>query len=229
MTGKGQGSGRRGGLKTRVKTARGRSSSSTRWLQRQLNDPYVEKAQAAGYRSRAAFKLAEIDDKHRFLKPAARVLDLGAAPGGWTQVAAERIGPDGAIVAIDLLEMDPLPGADVLRMDFMDENAPARLETALGGPVDVVLSDMAAATTGHRRTDHLRTLALFEAAYDFALQVLTPGGTFLAKVFRGGTEQALLADMKRRFASVRHIKPPASRAESVELYVLASGFRGAGN
>ena len=229
MTGTGSGSGRRGGLKTRVKTARRRSASSTRWLQRQLNDPYVEKAKAAGYRSRAAFKLAEIDDRHGFLRPGARVLDLGAAPGGWTQVAAGRIGPDGRILAIDLLAMDPLAGADVMQMDFMDDDAPARIEAALGGPVDVVLSDMAAATTGHRQTDHLRTLGLFEAAYDFACEVLAPGGTLLAKVFRGGTEQALLADMKRRFTTVRHIKPPASRAESVELYVLATGFRDADN
>ncbi|MCB1471819.1 MAG: RlmE family RNA methyltransferase [Rhodobiaceae bacterium] len=219
----------RSSLKTRVKTARKRSTSSTRWLQRQLNDPYVEKARAAGYRSRAAFKLVEIDEKHPLLKPGMRVLDLGAAPGGWTQVAAERIAPDGKLVAIDILEMDPVPGADVLQLDFLDADAPEKLRAALGGPVDLVLSDMAASTTGHRQTDHLRTMALFEAAYDFACEVLAPGGAFLAKVFRGGTEQSLLADMKRRFRSVRHVKPPSSRPESVELYVLAEGFRGGDN
>lgn len=213
-------------LKTRVKTARKRSTSSTRWLQRQLNDPYVEKARAAGYRSRAAFKLEEIDDKHAVLKPGMRVLDLGAAPGGWTQVAVERIKPDGMIVAIDLLDMDPVSGAQVLKLDFLDEDAPGRIEAALGGPVDFVMSDMAAPTTGHRQTDHLRTMALFEAAYEFACQVLAPGGAFLSKVFRGGTEQTLLADLRRNFTKVRHVKPPASRAESVELYVLAEGFRG---
>lgn len=213
-------------LKTRVKTARKRSTSSTRWLQRQLNDPYVEKAKAAGYRSRAAFKILEIDDQHGFLTPGARVLDLGAAPGGWTQVAAERIKPDGKLVAIDILDMDPVFGADVLKLDFLADDAPERLHEALGGQADVVLSDMAASTTGHRQTDHLRTMALFEAAYDFACEVLAPGGTFLSKVFRGGTEQTLLQDMKRKFRSVRHVKPPASRPESVELYVLAQGFRG---
>lgn len=213
-------------LKTRVKTARKRSTSSTRWLQRQLNDPYVEKARAAGYRSRAAFKLEEIDDKHAVLKPGMRVLDLGAAPGGWTQVAVERIKPDGMIVAIDLLDMDPVSGAQVLKLDFLDEDAPGRIEAALGGPVDFVMSDMAAPTTGHRQTDHLCTMALFEAAYEFACQVLAPGGAFLSKVFRGGTEQTLLADLRRNFTKVRHVKPPASRAESVELYVLAEGFRG---
>ncbi|MFN0263250.1 RlmE family RNA methyltransferase [Tepidamorphus sp. 3E244] len=219
------GSGSRG-LKTRVKTARKRSNSSTRWLQRQLNDPYVEKARAAGYRSRAAFKLTEIDEKTPLLTPGLRVLDLGAAPGGWTQVAAQKLGETGKIVSVDILEMDAIPGAEILQLDFLDNDAPDKIRDALGGPADLVISDMAAPTTGHRQTDHLRTMALFEAAYDFALEVLSPGGAFLSKVFRGGTEQTLLADMKRNFETVKHVKPPASRPESVELYVLAQGFRG---
>ena len=216
-------------LKTRVKTARKRSNSSTRWLQRQLNDPYVEKARAMGYRSRAAFKLIEIGEKTPLLKPGMRILDLGAAPGGWTQVAVEQVKPDGKVVGVDILDMDAVPGADILKLDFLDDDAPERIREALGGRVDLVMSDMAASTTGHRQTDHLRTMALFEAAYDFAWEVLAPGGAFLAKVFRGGTEQSLLADMKRRFRSVRHVKPPSSRPESVELYVLAEGFRGGDN
>ena len=216
----------RAGLKTKVRTARKRSVQSTRWLQRQLNDPYVEEARRQGYRSRAAFKLIEIDDKERILKPGARVLDLGAAPGGWTQVAVDRVGPEGRVVAVDMLDMEPVPGAAVLKLDFLDADAPGRIEEALGGPVDVVLSDMAAPTTGHRQTDHLRTMALFEAGYDFALTVLKPGGAFLSKVFRGGTEAQLLQQMRQRFETVKHTKPPASRKESVELYVLASGFRG---
>ncbi|MEM8878088.1 MAG: RlmE family RNA methyltransferase [Pseudomonadota bacterium] len=233
---KGSGSGRggkgssglrsgRAGLKTKVKTARKRSVQSTRWLQRQLNDPYVEEARRQGFRSRAAFKLIEIDDREGILSSGARVLDLGAAPGGWTQVAVERVGPQGKVVAVDLLDMEPVPGAQVLKLDFLDPDAPEKIEHALGGPVDVVLSDMAAPTTGHRQTDHLRTMALFEAGYDFALAVLKPGGAFLSKVFRGGTESQLLQQMRQRFDKVKHIKPPASRKESVELYVLASGFR----
>lgn len=215
-------------LKTRVKTAKKRSVSSTRWLQRQLNDPYVEQARAEGFRSRAAFKLLEIDEKHPLLKPGMKVLDLGAAPGGWTQVAARRLGPQSKIVCVDILDMDPVPGAEILKLDFLDPDAPQIIRDALGGPADLVMSDMAAPTTGHRQTDHLRTMALFEAAYEFACEVLSPGGAFLSKVFRGGTEQGLLADIKRNFETVRHIKPPASRPESVELYVLAQGFRGRG-
>ena len=226
--------GRQGRLKTRVKTARRRSASSTRWLQRQLNDPYVEKARAAGYRSRAAYKLVEIDDKYALLKPGGRIVDLGAAPGGWAQVAADRVGSAsgkagagrGRVVAIDILEMDPLPGVDTLQLDFLDDSAPDRLRAALGGPADLVMSDMAPPTTGHKQTDHLRIMGLCEVALDFAREVLKPGGAFLAKVFRGGTESQLLADMKRDFATVRHVKPPASRADSAELYVLATGYRG---
>jgi len=224
--------GRQGRLKARVKTARRRSASSTRWLQRQLNDPYVEKARAAGYRSRAAYKLVEIDDKYTLLKPGGRIVDLGAAPGGWAQVAADRVGSTsgkrgaGKVVAIDILEMDPVPGVDVLQLDFLDDSAPERLRAALGGQADLVMSDMAPPTTGHRQTDHLRIMGLCEVALDFAREVLKPGGAFLAKVFRGGTESQLLADMKRDFTTVRHVKPPASRADSAELYVLATGYRG---
>lgn len=175
-------------LKTRVKTAKKRSVSSTRWLQRQLNDPYVEQARAEGFRSRAAFKLLEIDEKHPLLKPGMKVLDLGAAPGGWTQVAARRLGPQSKIVCVDILDMDPVPGAEILKLDFLDPDAPQIIRDALGGTADLVMSDMAAPTTGHRQTDHLRTMALFEAAYEFACEVLSPGGAFLSKVFRGGTE-----------------------------------------
>jgi 23S rRNA (uridine2552-2'-O)-methyltransferase len=216
-------------LKQRVRTARRRKLSSTRWLERQLNDPYVARAKAAGYRSRAAFKLAEIADAYRFLKPGDRVLDLGAAPGGWSQVAAERVDAArgaGHVVAVDLTEMDAIAGVDVLQLDFMDADAPERIRAALDGPADVVLSDMAPATTGHRSTDHLRIMALAEASFDFAREVLAPKGTFLTKVFQGGTEAALLAIMKRDFEKVRHVKPKASRAGSSELYVLATGFRG---
>jgi 23S rRNA (uridine2552-2'-O)-methyltransferase len=216
----------RAGLKTKVKTARKRSVQSTRWLQRQLNDPYVEEAKRQGFRSRAAFKLIEIDDKEHILKPGARVLDLGAAPGGWTQIAVDRVGPQGKVVAVDLLDMEPVPGATFLKLDFLDPDAPAKITEALGGPVDLVMSDMAAPTTGHRQTDHLRTRALFEAGYEFALSTLNPGAAFLSKVFRGGTESQLLQQMRRQFETVKHIKPPASRKESVELYVLARGFRG---
>ncbi len=204
-----------------------RTHSSRQWLLRQLNDPYVKRAKSEGYRSRAAYKLAEIDDKAKFLKRGARVVDLGAAPGGWSQIAAERVGAGkGRVVAIDLLDMDPVPGVEFLRLDFLDERAPEKLKAMLAGPADVVLCDMAANATGHRRTDHLKIMALVEAAAEFAREVLAPGGAFLAKVIQGGTEASLLASLKRDFTSVKHIKPPASRADSAELYVLAAGFRG---
>jgi 23S rRNA (uridine2552-2'-O)-methyltransferase len=199
--------------------------SSQRWLSRQLSDPYVQQAKRQGYRSRAAYKLIEIDDKQRLLKPGMKVLDLGAAPGGWSQVAAARVGRGGRVVAIDLLEIEPIPGVEFLHLDFLHESAPARLKEILGGPADVVLCDMAANTTGHRKTDHLKIMALVEAAAEFAREVLAPGGAFLAKVIQGGTEAELLARLKRDFATVKHVKPPASRADSAELYVLAAGFR----
>jgi 23S rRNA (uridine2552-2'-O)-methyltransferase len=217
-------------LKVRLKTAKNRSASSQRWLERQLNDPYVAAAKREGFRSRAAYKLIEIDDKHRLLRPGARVVDLGAAPGGWAQVAAERVraaGGSGQMVAIDILEVEPIAGVEILRLDFMDEAAPGRLAGMLReGRADVVLSDMAAQGTGHTRTDHLRIMALAEAAAEFACDVLAPGGAFLCKVLQGGTERELLDRLKRAFATVRHIKPPASRAGSAELYVLATSFRG---
>lgn len=213
----------------RVRSARGRKTSSTRWLQRQLNDPYVAAAKREGYRSRAAYKLIEIDDRYALLHPGAVIVDLGAAPGGWTQVAAQRVGADGAVIAIDLLAMDPVPGAGVLRGDFLEDSAQAAVSAALAGrKPTLVLSDMAPSTTGHRKTDHLRTVALAEAAFGFACGVLAPGGGFLAKVFQGGTEGEMLARMKRAFAGVRHVKPAASRAESPETYVLATGYRGGG-
>jgi 23S rRNA (uridine2552-2'-O)-methyltransferase len=213
-------------LKQRVRTGKGRSLSSKLWLERQLNDPYVARAKREGYRSRAAFKLTEIDDKYRILKKGARVVDLGAAPGGWSQVAAKRIGEGGHIVAIDLLDIEPIAGVDFIKLDFLDSAAPDMLKGILGGEADVVLTDMAANATGHRKTDHLKIVALVEAAAEFAAEVLKPGGAFLAKVLQGGTEPALLARLKRDFATVRHIKPAASRAESAELYLLATGFRG---
>lgn len=219
-------SGRGDALRVRVKHTGRRSASSNRWLARQLNDPYVREAKTKGYRSRAAFKLIELDSKFHFLKKGARVLDLGAAPGGWTQVAARRIGPAGKIVAADILEMEPLAGTTVLQCDLLDPGTPERLKAALGGPADVVLTDMAAPTTGHRATDHLRTVALFEAALDVAQDVLRPGGTFVGKVFQGGAGGELLARVKSLFRTVRHVKPPASRKESVELYLVAEGFRG---
>ncbi len=218
-----------GGLRTRVKTAKGRKVGSTRWLERQLNDPYVARAKREGYRSRATYKLLEIDDKHRLLKPGGRIVDLGAAPGGWSQIAAERVGRPagkGRVVAIDLLDMDPLPGVDFEKLDFMEERAPERLKDMLGGGADVVMSDMAANATGHKKTDHLKIMGLAEAAAEFARAVLEPGGAFVAKVLQGGTENALLADLKRDFSQVRHLKPAASRSDSAELYVLATGFRG---
>ena len=194
-----------------------------------MNDPYVQRSKAEGYRSRAAYKLIEIDDRYKLLKPGMRVVDLGAAPGGWCQVAVARVGSDDMaprIVGIDYLEMDQVPGTRILQMDFLDEDAPAKLIEALGGPPDIVLSDMAAPTTGHRRTDHLRTIHLVEVAADFALSVLKPGGHFLAKTFQGGSEGDLLTTLKHNFRSVHHVKPPASRDESVELYLLAKDFRG---
>jgi 23S rRNA (uridine2552-2'-O)-methyltransferase len=209
----------------RVRTTRGRTVSSVRWLERQLNDPYVAAAKAKGYRSRAAFKLKELDQRFHLIKRGARVLDLGAAPGGWSQAAAERVG-EGKIVAADILEMEPIPGVEILQLDILDETAPAILKQALGGPADLVMSDMAASTTGHRETDHIRTLALFEAAFDLAVEVLKPGGAFVGKVFQGGAANTVLNAIKKRFAEVKHVKPPASRAESVELYLVALGFKG---
>lgn len=214
----------------RLKTATGRTASSQRWLERQLNDPYVAAAKREGWRSRAAFKLIEIDDRHRVLKAGQRVVDLGAAPGGWSQVAARRVKSvegKGQVVAIDYLEFDPIPGVEIIKLDFLDDSAPARLKAMLrDGRADVVLSDMAAPTTGHAGTDHLRIMGLAEAALAFALEVLAPGGAFLCKVFQGGSERELLAELKQRFRIVRHVKPPASRADSAELYVLATGFKG---
>ena len=215
----------------RVKSARGRSKSSTRWLQRQLNDPYVAEARRLGYRSRAAFKLAELDDKFRFLKPGIRVVDLGAAPGGWTQVAVKRVkageGPRGGrVIAVDILPIAPVEGAECVTLDMLAPDAPDVIAALLGGPAEVVLSDMAAPTTGHRSTDHIRTLALAEAAFDFACRVLAPGGTFVAKMFQGGAQGELLVRLKRAFSRVRHVKPPASRDESPETYLVATGFRG---
>jgi 23S rRNA (uridine2552-2'-O)-methyltransferase len=217
-------------LKVRLKKTRGRTQSSKLWLERQLNDPYVAAAKREGYRSRAAFKLEEIAERYGFLKPGGVVVDLGAAPGGWSQVAARRVKAEdgrGTVVALDILPFDPIPGAITFQQDFSEPEAETRLLEALGGrKADAVLSDMAAPTTGHRQTDHLRIMGLAEEALDFALKVMAPGGAFLAKVFQGGSEKALLVVLKRDFATVRHIKPKASRAESPELYVLATGFRG---
>jgi 23S rRNA (uridine2552-2'-O)-methyltransferase len=232
--GKGGGVEQRGGsrkLAVKLRTAKGRKTASTRWLQRQLNDPYVEEAKRRGYRSRAAFKLIEIDDKHRFLKPGMTVVDLGAAPGGWSQIAAERVGSAegrGQVLAVDLAAIEPLPGVAALALDVSASDAPAAIRAQLkGGHADVVLSDMASPATGHRATDHLRVIALVEAALDLAEDVLKPGGTFLAKVFQGGAGGELVARLKRSFAKVQHVKPKASRPESPEVYVLATGFRGA--
>ena len=212
-------------MHTKVKTARGRKLSSTLWLQRQLNDPYVQRSRAEGYASRAAYKLIEIDDRYELLKPGQRVVDLGAAPGGWCQVAAARVGStvdDIRVAGIDYLDMNPVPGATILKKDFLDHDAPEAIMEALGHhQPDLVISDMAAPTIGHRRTDHIRTMALVEVALEFALEVLKPGGHFLAKTFQGGTEQALLNRLKQNFKSVHHVKPPASRDGSVELYLLA--------
>ena len=217
----------RGQVRARIRNRKERTASSTRWLERQINDPYVHAAKAKGYRSRAAFKILELDDRFHFLKKGARVLDLGAAPGGWAQVAAARVGPKGRVVATDIAEMEPIDRVAFLRADMLDVDTPAMLIDALGGAADVVLTDMAAPTTGHRATDHLRTTALLEAALDMADAVLKPGGSFVGKAFQGGAANDLLQRMKKRFASVKHVKPPASRAESVELYLVALGFRGA--
>jgi 23S rRNA (uridine2552-2'-O)-methyltransferase len=224
-------SGREGGrsLKSRVKRARKRSLSSAMWLERQLNDPYVAKAKREGFRSRAAYKLLEINQRYHFLKPGQRIVDLGAAPGGWSQVCVKKTGANagtGRVAGIDLLEIAPLPGAEFRVLDFTAPEAPLILREWLDGTVDVVLSDMAANATGHRKTDHLRTMGLAELAADFASQVLAKGGSFLAKVLQGGTQDGLLARLKQEYAVVRHVKPPASRAESAELYVLATGFKG---
>jgi 23S rRNA (uridine2552-2'-O)-methyltransferase len=207
-----------------VKTAKGRRLSSTRWLERQLNDPYVRRAKAEGYRSRAAYKLIELDERFGFLKGVRKVVDLGIAPGGWTQVV-RRQAPQATVVGIDLLPTDPIDDATILQMDFMDDAAPDRLKEALGGPADLVLSDMAANTVGHPQTDHLRTMGLVEAALEFAVEVLRPGGAFVAKVLAGGADAGLVAELKRRFATVKHAKPPASRKGSSEWYVVAQGFR----
>jgi len=216
-------------MKKRVKLKdKKRTASSRAWLTRQLNDPYVKAAKEAGYRSRAAFKLIELDQKFHFLKRGARVLDLGAAPGGWSQVSAARVGATGAVVAADVLAMDPIAGVTFLEADLLAPETLAQLRAALGGKAQVVLSDMAAPTTGHRATDHLRTTALMEAALDVAEEMLAPGGVFVGKVFQGGAAGAMLARLKRSFASVKHMKPPASRAKSVELYLVATGFRGRG-
>ena len=211
-------------LKVRLKS-KGRKLSSKLWLERQLNDPYVARAKREGFRSRAAYKLIEIDDKARLLKKGARVIDLGAAPGGWSQVAARRVGAQGQVVAIDVLPMDAVAGVDFTQLDFLSADAPEKLQALLGGPADVVLSDMAANATGHAKTDHLKIMGLVEAAADFAREVLAPGGTFLAKVLQGGTEAALLTALKRDFKSVKHVKPAASRSDSAELYLLATGYR----
>jgi len=214
-------------VKERLRARKTRSQSSRQWLERQLNDPYVARAKREGYRSRAAFKLIEIDDKYRLLKKGARVVDLGAAPGGWSQVAAQRVGGEGRVIAIDIQEMAGVPKVDFMVLDFLDPRAPDLLKDKLDGAADLVMTDMAANATGHRKTDHLKIMALVEAAAEFAAEVLKPGGAFLAKVLQGGTEPALLARLKRDFATVRHVKPAASRADSAELYLLATGFRGA--
>ena len=236
MSGPKSGSGRGSrDLKTRVKTAKGRKTSSTRWLQRQLNDPYVQAAKRDGWRSRAAYKLIEIDDEVRVLLPGCRVVDLGCAPGGWTQVAVKRVNAlgeksgkaEGFVLGVDIQEVEHIPGAELMQLDFLEEEADAKVKQALGGPADVVLSDMAAPATGHRQTDHLRIIALAETAAHFAFDTLAPEGTFAAKVLQGGTEGELLALLKRHFTKVRHIKPPASRKDSAEMYVIATGFRGA--
>ncbi len=213
------------GLKVKVRN-KGLKQSSARWVERQLNDPYVAEAKAKGYRSRAAFKLIELDDKFRFLKAGARVLDLGAAPGGWSQVARSRIGKNGIVVAADILDVDAIAGVTILKLDMLSAGAPAAIREALEGKADVVLTDMAAPTTGHRATDHVRTVVLFESALELAEDVLKEGGAFVGKLFQGGAAAALLTRLKKAFREVRHIKPPASRSESVELYLVAQGFRG---
>jgi 23S rRNA (uridine2552-2'-O)-methyltransferase len=219
-------------LAQKVTTARGRPISSTRWLQRQLNDPYVKRAKAEGYRSRAAYKLIEMDERFEILKPGARVIDLGATPGGWTQVAVAKVGAKGGVkrgkvVAVDFVAMEPVAGADFLELDFLDDDAEARIAEALGGAADVILSDMAAPSTGVARVDHLRIMGLCEVALDFACGILAADGAFVAKVLRGGGEAELVALLKKNFRRVKHVKPPASRSDSAEMYVVATGFRGA--
>ncbi|MEO0359435.1 MAG: RlmE family RNA methyltransferase [Pseudomonadota bacterium] len=231
--GKSSGRGQRD-LRVKVKSARGRKLSSTLWLERQLNDPYVKRAQADGYRGRAAYKILELDDKFRFLVPGARVVDLGCAPGGWCQVAVNRVNAlgekkgksVGTVLGVDLQEVDPIPGADIHVLDFMADDADAQTKTWLGGQADVVMSDMAAASSGHKQTDHLRIMALCEAAAYFAFDVLSPGGTFVAKVLAGGAEGELQGLLKQQFTKVAHVKPPASRSNSSEKFVIATGFRG---
>ncbi len=221
-------------LRVRVKTARGRKLSSTRWLERQLNDPYVKRARLEGYRGRAAFKIVELDDKYRFLVPGARVVDLGCAPGGWCQVAVRRVNAlgeksgkkIGRVLGVDLQEVDPVPGAEIHQLDFLEDGADAKVKDWLGGPADVVMSDMAAASSGVKQVDHIRIIALCEAAAELAFDVLEPGGTFVAKVLAGGTEQTLQTLLKQRFDKVANVKPPASRADSSEKFVIAQGFRG---
>ncbi len=220
-------------LKVKVKSARGRKLSSTRWLERQLNDPYVKRAKAEGYRGRAAFKILELDDKYGFLKPGARVVDLGCAPGGWCQVAVKRVnalgdrpGKQGTVLGIDLQEVEPIPGATLHQLDFLEDGADDKVKEWLGGKADVVMSDMAAASSGHKQTDHLRIMALCEAAAEFAFDVLDPGGTFVAKVLAGGAEAGLQTLLKQRFDKVANVKPPASRSDSSEKFVVATGFRG---
>ncbi len=213
------------GEKSRVKTSRGRKISSVRWLQRQLNDPYVDAAHRDGYRARSAYKLLELDEKFSFLRHARSIVDLGVAPGGWTQVVLKNCGRKARVVGIDLLEVAPLDGATFLKMDFTTDAAETELIALLDGPVDLVMSDMAAATTGHQQTDHIRTLALVELAFDFAQKTLAEGGIFVAKVFRGGADKEMLTQMKKSFKSVRHYKPPASRKESAETYLVAQGFK----
>jgi 23S rRNA (uridine2552-2'-O)-methyltransferase len=216
------------GMKTRVKTAHKRSLSSTMWLDRQLNDPYVAEAKKRGYRSRAAFKILQLDEKFHFFKIGGRVVDLGAAPGGWTQVAVDRVHSAdgrGKVIGIDLQAVEPIPGATIIQLDFMDPSAPDKLKALLQGEADVVLSDMAAASTGHAQTDHLKIIGLAETALAFAVEVLAPGGTFIAKVLQGGATNELLAQLKKHFASVKHVKPEASRKDSAEIYVVAQGFR----
>ncbi len=221
-------------LRVKVKTARGRKLSSTLWLERQLNDPYVKRAQAEGYRGRAAFKILELDDKYRFLVPGARVVDLGCAPGGWCQVAVKRVNAlgekpgkaVGTVLGIDLQEVEPVAGAEIHQLDFMEDDADEKVKTWLGGPADVVMSDMAASASGHKGTDHIRIVALCEAAAYLAFDVLEPGGTFVAKVLQGGAEDSLQTELKRRFAKVANVKPPASRSDSSEKFVVATGFKG---
>ena len=225
MSGRDSGSGR-GEKRVIVKSTRGRTVSSKRWLERQLNDPYVVAAKTKGYRSRAAFKLLEIDKKYRLLKKGAYVIDLGAAPGGWSQIAAARVGEKGRVVAADVLDIEPITGVEFFKCDLLDPETPNALKRALGDKADLILSDMASPTTGHRETDHIRTLTLFEVALELAEDVLKPGGAFVGKVFRGGATNELLARVKKRFGDVKHVKPPASRAESVELYLVAMKFKG---